>query len=57
MGKPKQLVEQITDDIERQVISDSRISWITCVEILNEIEEFCHEWAQTINGEHSGEDL
>jgi hypothetical protein len=59
MAKKTQPARKVADEIEeiidQDLISDKVIPWEDCVSQLEQIAEFCANWADTIREEHKDE--
>jgi hypothetical protein len=48
----RKAADEIEEIIDRDLISDKTVSWEDCAFQLEQIAEFCANWAETIRDEH-----
>lgn len=46
------VAEELEEIIQQDLISDRSIPWEDCANQLEQLAEFCANWAQTIRDEH-----
>lgn len=51
----KSTADELEEIIQQDLISDTSIPWEDCANQLEQIAEFCQQWAQTLREEHKGE--
>lgn len=49
------VADELEEIIQQDLISDRSIPWEDCANQLDQLAEFCANWAQTIREEHKGE--
>lgn len=49
------VADELEEIIQQDLISDRSIPWEDCANQLDQLSEFCANWAQTIREEHKGE--